>query len=147
MQVDDRPSIAHVGDQRVEVQPLSGEKKDVRAYSTLPVCVDKGVHTYVVGDDRSSVHVEARVFDRKFVGTAVRRFGAAMRMHKGKDGRVRQLCGPGIAPVLSGRAKKIHVKKEAPTSVGKKNKVAALQTICVWRRKEAPSTMSSSASC
>ena len=64
-------------------------------------------------------------------------------MLMGKDGCVRQLCGPGIAPILPGCAKKIHVKKEAPTSVGKKHKVVALQSIRVWRRKEVPSTMSS----
>ena len=65
-----------------------------------------------------------------------------MRMHKGKDGRVRQLCGPGIT-ILQGRAKKIHVRQRAPSSIEKK--VVAPRSKLMWRRKEAPSVVSSQA--
>jgi hypothetical protein len=48
---------------------------------------------------------------RSFVTTPMRRFAeSGMRMHKGKDGHVRQLCGPGIVPILQGRIKKVHVQ-------------------------------------
>jgi hypothetical protein len=56
-----------------------------------------GVQTDDGGDDRVSVHMVSWVVSRSFVRTPQKRFvGAAVCVHKGKDGRVRQLCGPGI---------------------------------------------------
>ena len=71
-----------------------------------------------------------------FVSTPVRRFvGAAVRMH-GRDGRVRQLCGPGITHILQGRAKRVHVQqKKIPAKVEKKKMVAPRSKL-MWRRKE-----------
>ena len=75
--------------------------------------------------------MEARVIDRRFVGTAVRRVGAAVRLHKGKDGRVRQLCGPGIT-TLQGRRAKAHVQQQkAPARVPKGGQVGA--TLLPWQ--------------
>ena len=68
-----------------------------------------------------------------------------MRVHKGKDERVRQLCGPGIT-TLQGRAKKVHVQQQrAPSRVEKKKKKVAPKSKFIWRRKEAPSAVSSQA--
>jgi hypothetical protein len=54
-----------------------------------------------------------RVEDCSFVRTPVRHFvGAAVCMHKCKDGSVRQLCGLGIAPILQGHTKKVHVQQQ-----------------------------------
>ena len=101
----------------------------------LLVCVDKCVQTDDVRDVRVSMHVEARLLDRKCVRSALRNIGAAVPMHKGKDGHVRQLCGPGIAPVVRGRAPKVRLRVcEAPISVVKKKKKkdVALQFARVW---------------
>jgi hypothetical protein len=63
----------------------------------LPVRVDMGVHTDDSGADRVTMHTVPRVVSHSFVRTPRRRFvGAAVRVRTGKDGRVRQLCGPGF---------------------------------------------------
>ena len=104
MHVDDKPDVL-VSDKPVEVQPLADERKDVAACVTKPVCVDTGVQTDDICADHVPVHVVPRGDKRSFVSTPVRRVvGAAVRMHKGKDGHVRQLCGPGITHLLQGRA-------------------------------------------
>ena len=103
--VDDKPVVL-VSDKPVEVQPLSDERKDVAACVTIPVCVDTCVQTDDICADHVPVHEVLRGDKRSFVSTPVRRFvGAAVRMHKGKDGHVRQLCGPGITHLLQGSAK------------------------------------------
>jgi hypothetical protein len=77
------------------------------------------------------------VEDRSFVRTPVRHFvGAAVRMHKGKDGHVRQLCGPGITHLLPGRAKQVHVKQRKVPVRFEKKKVEAPKYKFIWRRKE-----------
>src|SRR3954468_18361936 len=143
MPVDDKPVVL-VSDKPVEVKPLIGEKKEIAACDTPSVCVDKGVQTDD-GDVRDSVHMATRFDDRYFVRTPLPRFvGVVVRMHKGKDGRVRQLCGPGIT-TLQGRPKKVHVPQQrAPSSVEKK-KVVAPKSKLIWRRKEAHSVVSSQA--
>ena len=95
--------------------------------------------------DRVPVYMVPRAVSHSFVRTPRKRFvGAAVRVHKGKDGRVRQLCGPGIT-TLQGRAKKVHVQQQrAPSSVEKK-KVVAPKSKLMWRRKEASSAVSSQA--
>jgi hypothetical protein len=71
----------------------------------LPVRVDMGVQTHDSGADCVPIHTVPRVVSHSFVRTPRRRFvGAAMRVHTGKDGRVRQLCGPCIT-TLQGSAK------------------------------------------
>jgi hypothetical protein len=51
-----------------------------------------------------------------------------VRMHKGKDGHVRQLCGPGITHLLLGRAKQVHVhQRKVLARVEEKNRCAATQ--------------------
>jgi hypothetical protein len=57
------------------------------------------------------------------------------RVHKGKDGRVRQLCGPGIT-ILQGRAKKVHVQQRKVAERIEKKKVEAPPYKFIWRRKE-----------
>jgi hypothetical protein len=77
------------------------------------------------------------VEDRSIVRTPVRRFvGAAVRMHKGKDGHVRQLCGLGITHSLSGRAKQVHVKQRKVLERVEKKKVEAPKYKFIWRTKE-----------
>ena len=92
------------------------------------------------------MHVVPRGEEYRFVRTPVRRFvGAAVRMHKGKDGHVRQLCGPGITHLLQGRAKQVHVRQQrVPARVEKKRVVAPMSRL-VWRRKEAPTAVPSQA--
>ena len=143
MPVDDRPVL--VSDTPVEVQPLTDERKDVAACVTKPVCVDTGVQTDESCADHVSVHRVPRVDDRRhYMSTPMRRFaGAAVRMHTGKDGRVRQLCGPGITHILQGRAKQVHVQQyKVPAKVYKKKKMVAPMPRRVWRRK-APTAESS----
>jgi hypothetical protein len=90
MPVDDKPVVL-VGDKPVEVKPLLDERKNVAACSI--VCVDKGVQTGAPCADRVSAQMLQRVEDHSFVRTPVRHFvGAAVRMHKGKDEHVHQLC-------------------------------------------------------
>jgi hypothetical protein len=68
-----------------------------------------GVQTDDGGVDRVPVHMVPRVVSQSFVRTPRKCFvGTAVRVHKGKDGRVRQLCGLGIT-TLQGRAKQVHV--------------------------------------
>jgi len=142
MPVDDKPVVL-VSDKPVEVKPLIDERKEIAACDTLSVCVDKGVQTDDSGDVRDSVHMATRFDDCSFVRTPLRRFvGVAVRVHKGKDGRVRQLCGPGIT-TLQGRTEKVHVQQQrAPSRVDKK-KVVAPKSKLMWRRKEALSAVSS----
>jgi hypothetical protein len=57
-----------------------------------------------------------------------------VRVHTGKDGRVRQLCGLGIT-TLQGRAKQVHVQQhKVPTRIEKK-KAEAPKYKFIWRRK------------
>ena len=103
----------------------------------LPVRVDMGVQTDDGGADRVPVHLVPRVVSHMFVRTPRRHFvGAAVRVHTGKDGRVRQLCGPGIT-TLQGRAQKVHVQQhKAPSRVETKKKVEEPKYKFIWRRKE-----------
>ena len=131
MPVDDKPVVL-VSDKPVEDKPLIDERKDTAA--CIPVYVDTGVRTDDVCADHVTVHVVPRGDKRSFVSTHVRHcVGAAVRMHKGRDGRVRQLCGPGIT-ILQGRAKKIHVPQRAPSRIDKK-KVVAPKSKLMWRKK------------
>ena len=136
MHVDDKPDVL-VSDKPVEVQPLADERKDVAACVTKPVCVDTGVQTDDICADHVPVHVVPRGDKRSFVSTPVRHVvGAAVRMHKGKDGRVRQLFGPGITNLVQGRAKQVHVRQhEVPARVERKKMVAPRSKL-MWRRKE-----------
>src|SRR3954467_7685321 len=120
MPVDDKPVVL-VSDKPVEVKPLIGEKKEIAACYTTSVCVEKGVQTDDSGVVRDSVHMAMRFDDHSFVRTPLRHFvGVVVHVHKGKDGRVRQLCGPGIT-TLQGRTKKVHVSPQrAPSRVEKK---------------------------
>ena len=137
MHVDDKPVVL-VSDTPVEDKPLIDEGENIAA--CISVCVDTGVQIDDVCADHVTVHVVPRGDRRNFVSTPVRRcVGAAVRMHKGRDGRVRQLCGPGIT-ILQGRAKKTHVQQRAPNRIEKK-KVVAPKFNFMWRRKEAPSDL------
>jgi hypothetical protein len=103
MPIDDKPVVL-VSDKPVEVKPLLDERKNIAACSI--VCVDKGVQTDAPCADRVSVQMPQGVEDRSFVRLPVRHFvGAAVRMHKGKDGHVRLLCGPGIYSSFAGSCK------------------------------------------
>jgi hypothetical protein len=109
--VEDKPVVL-VSDKPVKVKPHIDEGKDMSACIPcvpLPVRVGVGVQTDDSGVDRVPVHMVPRVVNHSFVRTPRRRVvGAAVHVHKGKNGRVRQLCGPGIT-TLQGRAKKVHV--------------------------------------
>jgi hypothetical protein len=123
--VDDEPVVL-VSDKPVEVKPHIDEGKDMSACLPcvpLPVRVDMGVQTDDGGADRVPVHTVPRVVSHSFVRKPRKYFvGAAVHVHKGKDGRVRQLCGPGIT-TLQGRAQKVHVQQhKAPSRVEKKKK-------------------------
>ena len=86
MHVDDKPVL--VGDKLVEDKPLIDERKDIAA--CVPVRVDMGVQTDDGGADRVPVHMVPRVVSHSFVRTPRKHFvGAAVSVHKGKDGRVR----------------------------------------------------------
>jgi hypothetical protein len=144
MPIDDKP-IVLVGDKSVEVKPLSAERKDIAA--CFPVCVDKGVQTNAIWADHVSMHMATRVEDRCFVRTPMRHFiGAVMRMHKGNDGRVRQLCSPGIAPILKGRRKKVHVQQQMAPSRVEKKMVVVPKSKLILRRNMVPNAMLSQAS-
>jgi hypothetical protein len=74
-----------------------------------------------------------QVEDRSFVRTLVRCFvGAAVCMHKGKDGHVRQLCGPGITHLLSGRTKQVHVQQHKVLARVEKKKMEAPKYKFIW---------------
>src|ERR1041385_1520619 len=136
MPVDDKPVVL-VGDKPVEVMPLRDERKEIAACYTPSVCVDKGVQTDDSGNIRNSVHMATRFDDCSFVRTPMRRFvGVVVHVHKGKDGRVRQLCGPGIT-TLQGCTKQIHVQQQRAPSRVEKKKVVAPKSKFLWRRKEA----------
>jgi hypothetical protein len=136
--VDDKPVVL-VSDKPVEVKPLIDDVKDMSAcvpYVPLPVRVDMGVQTNDGGADRVPVHLVPRVVSHRFVRTPRRCFvGAAVRVHTCKDGRVRQLCGPGIT-TLQGRAKKVHVQQRKVPARIEKKKVEAPPYKFIWRRKE-----------
>jgi hypothetical protein len=95
-----------------------------------------GVQTDDGGVDRVPVHMVPRVVSHNLVRTPQKRFvGAAVRVHKGKDGHVHQLCGPCIT-TLQGRAKQVHVlQRKVPARIEKK-KVEAPKYKFIWRRKE-----------
>jgi hypothetical protein len=98
MHIDDKPVVL------VSDKPLLDERKNVAACSI--VCVDKGVQTDVPCVDDVSVQMPQQVEECSFFRTPMRRFvGAAVHMHKGKDGHVCQLCGLGITRLLPGHAK------------------------------------------
>jgi hypothetical protein len=91
--IDDKPVVL-VSDKPFEVKHLIDEGKDMSACVPLPVCVDMGVQTDDSGADRILVHMVPRVVSHSFVRTPQKHFvGAVVRVHKGKDGRVCQLCG------------------------------------------------------
>jgi hypothetical protein len=94
-----------------------------------------GVQTDDSGADRVPLHMVPRVVSHSFARTPRQCFvGVAVRVHTGKDGRVRQLCGPGIT-TLQGRAKKVHVQPQrAPSRVAKK-KVVTPKNKFIWQRK------------
>jgi hypothetical protein len=95
-----------------------------------------GVQTDDGGADRVSVHLVSRVVSHRFVRTSRRRFvGAAVRVHTGKDGRVCQLCGPGIT-TLQDCAKKVLVQQRKVPARIEKKKVEAPPYKFIWRRKE-----------
>jgi hypothetical protein len=136
--VDDKPVIL-VSDKPVEVKPHIDDGKDMSACVPcvpLPIRVDMGVQTDDGGADLVPVHMVPRVVSHSFVRTPRKCFvGAAVRVHKGKDGRVRQLCGPGIT-TLQGRAKQVHVQQhKVPVRIEKK-KVEAPKYKFIWQRKE-----------
>jgi hypothetical protein len=105
--IDDK-LVVLVSDKPVEVKSLTDEGKDMSTFVSfvpLPVRVDMGVQTDDGGTDCIPVHMVLRVVSHSFARTPRKHFvGAAVRVHRGKDGRVCQLCGPGIT-TLSGRAK------------------------------------------
>jgi hypothetical protein len=136
--VDDKPVVL-VSDKTVELQPHIDEGKDMSACVPcvpIPVRVDMGVQTDDGGVDCVPLHMVPWVVSHSFVRIPRKHFvGAAVHVHKGKDGRVRQLCGPGIT-TLQGRAQKVHVQQQrAPSRVEKKKKVAPKYKF-IWRRKE-----------
>jgi hypothetical protein len=57
-------------------------------------------------------------------------------MHKGKDGHIRQLCGPDITHLLSGRAKQVHVQQRKVLARVEKKKVEAPKYKLIWQIKE-----------
>jgi hypothetical protein len=94
--VDDKPVVL-VSDKLVEVKPLIDLGKDMSACVPLPVRVDMGVQTDDSGVDCVPLHMVPQVVSHSFVRTPQKHFvGAAVLVHKGKDGRVHQLCGPDI---------------------------------------------------
>jgi hypothetical protein len=95
-----------------------------------------GVQTDDGGVDRVPVQMVPWVVSQSFVRTPRKHFvGAAVRVHTGKDGRVCQLCGPGIT-TLNGRAKKVHVQPQRAPSRVEKKKVVTPKYKFFWRRKE-----------
>jgi hypothetical protein len=102
--IDDK-LVVLVSDKPVEGKPHIDQGKDMSACVPcvpLPVRVDMGVQTDDGGADRVPVHLVPWVVSHRFVRTPWKRFvGAAIRVHKGKDGHVRQLCGLGITTLQS----------------------------------------------
>jgi hypothetical protein len=132
--VDDKPVVL-ISDKPVEVKPHIDEGKDMSACVLcvpLPVRVDMGVQTDDGGVDRVPVHMVPRVVSHSFARTLRKRFvGAAVRVHTGKDGRVRQLCGPGIT-TLPGHAKQVHVQQRKVPARIEKKKVEAPKYRFIW---------------
>jgi hypothetical protein len=128
--VDDKPVVL-VSDKLVEVKPHIDEGTDMSACIPcvpLPVRVDMGVQTDAGGADCVPIHTVPWVVSHSFVRTPQKRFvDAAVRVHTGIDGHVRQLCGPGIT-TLQGRAKKVHVQPQRAPSRVEKKKVVMLST-------------------
>jgi hypothetical protein len=137
--VDDKPVVL-VSDKPVEVEPLIDEGKDMSACVPcipLLVRVDMGIQTNDGGADHVPVHMVPRVVSHNFVRTRQKRFvGAAVRVHKGKDGHVRQLCGPDITHFLSGRVMQVHVQQRKVPARVETKKVEAPKYKFIWRRKE-----------
>jgi hypothetical protein len=133
--VDDKPVVL-VSDKPVEVKPLNDGGKDMSAYVPcvpLPVCVDMGVQTNDSGVDCVPLHMVPWVVSHSFVRTPRKCFvGAAVCVHKGKDGRVRQFCGSGIT-TLQGRAKKVHVQQRKVPARIEKKKVEAPPYKFIWQ--------------
>jgi hypothetical protein len=95
-----------------------------------------GVQTDDGGANRVPVHMVLRVVSQSFVRTPQKHFvGTAVHVHKGKDGRVCQLCGPGIT-TLQGRAKQVHVQQHKVPARIEKKKVEAPKYKLIWHRKE-----------
>jgi hypothetical protein len=132
--LDDKPVVL-VSDKPVEDKLHIDEGKYMSTCVPcvpLPVRVDVGVQTDDSGADRVPVHMVPRVVSHSFVRAPQKCFvGAAVRMHKGKDGRVRQLCGLGITTVQV-RAKQVHVQQcKVPARIEKK-KVEAPKYKFIW---------------
>jgi hypothetical protein len=134
--VDDKPVVL-VSDKRVKVKPLIDAGKDACVPCVpLPVRVDMGVQTDDSGVDCVPLHMVPRVVSHSFVRTPRKHFvGTVVRVHKGNDGRVRQLCGPGIT-TLPGRAKQIHVQQRKVPARIEKKKVEVPKYKFIWQRKE-----------
>jgi hypothetical protein len=93
------------------------------------------------------VHTATWIEERSFVRTHVKLFvGATIHMHKIKDGRVRQLYGLGITPILQDRIKNVHLQQQRAPSRVEKKKVVVPKSKLMWRRKVVPNVMSSQAS-
>jgi hypothetical protein len=92
-----------------------------------------GVQTDDGGADRVPVHMVSRVVSHRFVRTPQKHFvGAAVHVCKGKDGRVRKLCGLGIT-TLQGCTKQVHVQhRKVPARIEKKKKVEAPKYKFIW---------------
>jgi hypothetical protein len=133
--VDDKPVVL-VSDKPVEVQPHIDEGKDMSACVPcipLPVRVDMGIQTDDRGVDCVPLHMVPRVVSHSFVRTPRKCFvGAAVHVHKGKDGHVHQLCGPGITTLL-GRAQKVHVQQQRAPSRVEKKKIVVPKFKFIWR--------------
>lgn len=150
MPVDDKPVF--VGDKPDEATLFVDV--DVTACATVPVCVDASIQTDTVCADGVSVHMAQMrvggVGGERVSGDSGQRhyrarstvvqFSATPRMHRGKDGRVRHLCGPGITHLVQG-----HVQRYRGPSKPRKRKVLVSKSKLMWRRKEAPSAVSSQA--
>jgi hypothetical protein len=137
--IDDKPVVL-VSDKPVEVQPHIDNGKDMSACVPcvpLLVRVDMGVQNDDGGVDCVPLHMMRRVVSHSFVRTPQKCFvGAAVHVHKGKDGRVRHLCGPSIT-TLQGHAKQVHVQqRKVLARIEKKKKVEAPKYKFIWRRKE-----------
>jgi hypothetical protein len=129
--------VVLVSDNPVEVKPLVDEGKDISACVPLPVHVDMGVQTDDGDADRVPVHMVPWVVSHNFVRTPMRHFvGAAVRMYKGKDGHVHQLCGLGITHILLVHAQQVHVQQRKVPARVEKKKVEALKYKLIWQRKE-----------
>jgi hypothetical protein len=131
--------VVLVSDKPVEVKAHIDEGKDMSACVpcvSLPVRVDMGVQTDDGGVDHVPVHMVSRVVSHSSDRTPRKHFvGAALCVHKGKDGRVRQLCGPCITTFPS-CAQKVHVEQQRAPSRVEKKKMVAPRYMFIWRIKE-----------